>query len=409
MARMPTFTYLARDSSGGAVRGTDNAAGADLLAARLRQQGLLVLHVSAAGVNPPRPPLRLNPLAWLPPSRLDVEVGIQQLGTMLHSGLTLLAALKTVGEQSGRPRTAAMWKQVREQIEQGASLSGALTAHPSQFSQYVVQLVRVGEHSGELDRMIARAAEHLEQTRNNRLMVVNALAYPALVALMAIGVATFLVLSIIPKVERFLVSRGHTLPHLTQMLLDVSAWIRHYLPHIGIGIAVIVVAIWAIHRWPPGRHVLHAALLRVPIVGSVLRLAGTASFSRGLGILIESGVSLLDSLQTAERLVGNLALSRQVAAARAAVIRGARLADALEGRHGFLPMMSRMIAVGEETGTLGRALSDSARFHETQLLATIRRLSVLIEPVTILVVGGMVGFVYVAFFVALFSIAQAVR
>lgn len=406
---MPTFTYLARDSSGGAVRGTDNAAGADLLAARLRQQGFLVLRVEAVSVQLPRLALRINPLAWMPPSKLDVEVGIQQLGTMLHSGLTLLAALKTVGEQSGRPSTAAMWKQVREQIEQGATLSDALSAHPRLFSQYVIQLVKVGEHSGELDTMMTRAAEHLEQARNNRLMVVNALAYPALVALMALGVACFLVLSIIPKVERFLVSRGQALPHLTRMLLDVSAWIRLYLPHIGIGLAVLVVALWAINRWPPGRHALHAALLRVPIMGSVLRLAGTASFSRGLGILIESGVSLLDGLQTAERLVGNLALSRRVATARVAVMRGERLADALEGRHGFLPMMSRMIAVGEETGTLGRALSDSARFHETRLLATIRRLSVLIEPVSILVVGGMVGFVYIAFFVALFSIAQAVR
>ena len=406
---MPTFKYHARDAVGRAASGTGTAATIEQLAAELRERGLLVLRVEKTDERPPRRPLHLNPLWWVPPSKLDIELGLQQLAAMLHSGLTLLSALRTVGEQAGKPRATAMWQDLRERIEQGATLSGALATYPKAFSGYVVQLVKVGEHSGELDLMLTRAAEHLEQTRNTRLMVVNALTYPILVTLMAVGVSCFMVLNVIPKIQQFLTGRGRALPRMTQMLLDVSDWLRLYLPYIGIGMIAAVVALWAVHRWLPGRRVIHALLLRVPMVGPTLRLAGTAAFSRGLGILIESGVTLLDGLQTAEHLVGNLALSRRIASARVSVMRGERLAGSLTGKYEFLPMLSRMVAVGEETGTLGRALSDAARFHEARLVATIRRLSVMIEPIMILVVGTIVGFVYIAFFVALFSLATSMR
>ena len=406
---MPTFEYKARDAGGRVLAGTEAAASGMQLAALLRERGLLVLRVAAVQ-NRPKPSWdRLNPAGWLPATALDVEIGLQQLAAMQHSGLSLLAALQTVSEQARRPRAAAMWRVVRERIEQGDTLSGALGGFPRVFSGYVVQLVRVGEHSGELDAMMARAADHLEQSRNLRLMLVNALTYPVLVALMAVGVAGFMVLNVIPKIQRFLSGQGRGLPPITQQLLDVSDWLRLYLPHVGIAAGVAAVGLWAVWRWPQGRYVMESALLRVPVVGPTLRLAGTAAFARGLGVLVESGVTLVDGLRTAEHLVGNRVLASRIGQAREAVMRGERLGGALGGRWGFLPMLSRMVAVGEETGTLGRALSDAARFHEARLLAVIRRLSALIEPVMILVVGGIVGFVYTAFFVSLFSLASGTR
>ena len=406
---MPFFIYRARDAQGRDSRGSRDAATADALVAQLRGEGLLVLSISGlAETESARPPLRLR-LPSRGPSRLDVELGMQQLSAMLHSGLTLLSALRTVAEQSGRRRVAALWDDLRDRIERGEPLSDAMHAHPSAFPPYVVQLIRVGEQSGELDRMFTRAAEHLEQTRTLRLMVVNALAYPALVALMAVGVAGFMVLDVIPKVGQFLAGRGRSLPRMTQALLDFADWMRAYLPGIGVTLLASVAVLWALNRWPPGRGVLHGLVLRLPPVGSILRLSGTAVAARGLGILLESGVSLLDALRTVERLVGNLAQSRRLAAARTAVMGGERLSDALLAGKEYLPMLSRMVAVGETTGTLGRALSEAARFHEARLVATIRRFSVVIEPVMIAVVGGIVGFVYVAFFVALFSIASSVR
>ena len=405
MLEMATFQYSARNSQGEPQQGVASAGTAEALAGELRQRGLLVLRIEPVAAPETASAFSLNPLSWLPPTSFDIEIGLQQLAAMLHSGLTLLTALRTVAEQARRHRAAAIWQNVAESIERGATLSNALVTHPRHFPDYVVQLIRVGESSGELDRMLTSAAEHMEQSRNLRLMVVNALAYPLIVMLLAIGVSAFMVLNVIPKIERFLAGGGRSLPPLTQHLLDVSHWLREYLPQIGMGLAVAVAGIAALRQWPPGRRVLDAICLRLPLMGNVLRTSGTAVFARGMGILLESGVGLLESLRTVEHLVRNRALGRRIETARLAVTRGESLAEGLTGRWEFLPMLPRMVAVGETTGTLGHTLTEGARFHEGQLVAAIRRLSILIEPVMILVVGGIVGFVYIAFFVALFSLA----
>ena len=406
---MAEFQYSARDSRGALQQGLATAATAEALAGELRGQGLLILRIDPVVKREHAPGSGFSPLAWLPAARFDIEDGFQQLAAMLHSGLTLLDALRTVAEQARRPRAAAIWRAVAERIERGDTLSGALVAEGRRFPDYVVQLVRVGETSGELDAMLTRAAEHLEQTRMLRLMVVNALAYPLIVVLLALGVSALMVLSVIPKIERFLAGSGRALPPLTQNLLDVSNWLRDYLPELALGALVVAVGGWMLHRWPPGRLALDAASLRIPVIGSVLRTAGTAVFARGMGILLESGVGLIESLHTTEQLVRNRALSRRVAAARAAVTRGETLAVGLSGHREFLPMLPRMVAVGEASGALGRTLNDVARFHEGQLVAIVRRLGTVIEPVLILAVGGIVGFVYIAFFVALFSLATGTR
>jgi type IV pilus assembly protein PilC len=407
---MPSFQYSARNLRGELQRGVSLAGTAEALAAELRGRGLLVLGIDPV-VRQSRvwAVLSANPLAWLPPTRIDVEVGLLQLATMLHSGLSLLMALRTVGEQARRPRAAAMWRTMAECIERGSTLSEALERNTKRFPPYVVQLVRVGENSGELDRMLTRAAEHLEQSRNLRLMLMNALTYPVIVLTLAVGVSSFMILKVIPKIQVFLAASGRSLPPMTRRLLDVSDWLRAYMPWLGLWALALAVAVCALHRWPPGRRAMDGLWLRLPVVGSVLRLAETAVFARGMGILLESGVALLDSLRTVENLVGNRAVAGRVAEARIAVTRGETLASGLTGKREFLPIVSRMVAVGEATGTLGRTLSDIARFHEAQLLVTIRRMSILIEPVMILVVGGMVGFVYISFFVALFSLATGVR
>lgn len=405
---MPIFRFQARDREGAPHSGALAAPNLEILSAELRGRGLLVLGVEAVGEDATRPRVTWNPFTWLPATSFDVEVGLQQLSAMLHSGLSLLSALRVVSEQSRRPRAALIWLQVAERVEEGATFSDALAGHRI-FSEHVRQLVLVGEHSGTLDTALTRSAEHLERTRNTRLLLLNALTYPAIVLLMAAGVTVFMMVTVIPRIQKFLGASGRRLPPLTQHLMDVSSFVTTYLPYLSLGVLALLVALVVIYRWPPGRLKIDAGALRFPILGGVLRLSGTAVFARGLHILLESGVTLLDSLTTIERLVGNRALSARVAEARAAILRGGTLAGALAGGHYFLPMLSRMVAVGESAGTLAPVLSEVARFHEAQLVITVRRMSILVEPVLILVVGGIVGFVYIAFFLALFSIAGGGR
>ncbi len=405
---MPTFRYITRDSAGGAQNGTLVAASMETLTAELRGRGLLVVDVEPVAQRA-RGTVTWHPATWLRPTSFDAETGFQQLATMLHSGLSLLAALRTVAEQARRPQAVAVWSEVADRIEQGASFADALAGRERVFSEHVVQLVRVGESSGNLDAALRSAAQHLERARQMRLTVFNALMYPAIVAFMAMGVTAFLVIAVIPKLQKYLSGRGRTLPAITQSLLDVVAWLQEWAALLGILAGAAVLALFFIHRWPPGRLALDSLFLKIPVIGRVLRLAGTATLARSLGVLIGSGVTLLDSLRTVSRLLTNRALGSRIESARDAVLRGGTLAAALgEGRE-FMPMLPRMVAVGESAGTLAPVLREVADFHESQLVAAIRRMSMLIEPVVILVVGGIVGFVYIAFFVALFSLAGGVR
>ncbi len=404
---MPSYFYQARDSSGAAQQGTLTAASPELLSADLRARGLLVLKVKpqeekARGV------VTMNPLTWLPMTSFDVEIGFQQMASMITSGLSLLLALRTVAEQSRRPRAAAIWQDISNRIEQGSTFSDALSFHRS-FSRNVIQLIRVGEHSGNLDTALLRCAEQLERLRQMWLTVVNALAYPLIVILLSVAVSLFLVLGVIPKIEKFLSGRGRSLPPLTQTLLDISNFVQTWLPQLCVGAASLLIALIACWFWPPGRRFLDAVLLKVPVISGVLRLSGTAVFARGLSVLLESGVTLLDSLMTVEHLISNRVLREKVASARQSVLRGESLASGLSGGSCFLPMLPRMVAVGESAGSLSTVLTEVARYHENQLVAVIRRLSVMIEPVVILVVGGIVGFVYLAFFTALFSTTGGIR
>ncbi len=402
---MPNFRFHARDARGDAQTGAIVAASAETLTAELRGRGMLVLEVEEVAEDSPQGRVSLNPFSWLPPTSFDVETGFQQLATMLHSGLSLLAGLRIVADQARRPRAARVWSDVCERIEEGATFSKSLAPHPKVFSPHVVQLVRVGEHAGDLDASLVRSAEHLERSRNLRLLVLNAITYPSIVLVMAVGVAGFMIVSVVPKIQKFLGAAGRRLPPITQLLVDVSNVVMNYLPWISLGLVSAALALFFCYRWPPGRRFLDAVLLRTPVFGYILRLSGTAVFARSLGILLESGVTLLDSLATVEQLVRNRVLSLRVAAARQTVLRGGTLADALGGGRDFLPMLARMVAVGESSGTLAPVLADIARFHEAQLVIAIRRMSVLVEPALILVVGGIVGFVYIAFFVAMFSLA----
>jgi type IV pilus assembly protein PilC len=406
---MPTFRYITRDTSGASQSGTLSAGSMEMLTSELRGRGLLVVDIEPVAEGAPRGAATWSPRTWLRATSFDVEMGFQQLATMMHSGLSLLASLRTVAEQARRVKAAAVWHNVADRIEQGATFGDSLAAQGGSFSEHVVQLVRVGETSGNLDTALRSSAEHLERTRQMRLTVINALAYPVVVVLLSVGVAAFMVLGVIPKIQNYIGGRGRSLPPITQTLLDVSGFVQTYLPHFAVGLIAALLALVFIYRWPPGRLAMDGGLLKIPIIGGVLRLSGTAVFARGLGVLLESGVTLLDSLRTTERLIGNRALASRIAAARETVLRGGTLAGALAEGRTFMPMLGRMVAVGENAGTLAPVLGEVAKFHENQLVAVIRRMSVLIEPVVIIVVGGIVGFVYIAFFLALFSLAGSVR
>jgi type IV pilus assembly protein PilC len=408
---MPVFSFVGRDKAGRPQRGTQEAPSAAALVDALRQRGWLVMDVRATDTAKSAEVgflAKLNPLYWLGPRSLDVEMSLQQMAVMLRSGLTLLATLKTMAEHAQRPSMRRVWDEVATRIQQGSSLAEAMSTH-SCFGHMVTQLVRVGEQTGTLDKVVGRAAETLERRRLLRTHLLTAMSYPAIVLVAAIGVTVFMIVKVIPALRIFLQAIGRRLPPITQLLLDISDFVQVYGLRIGIGLLAVLGAIIACYLWPPGRMAMDRYSLRVPLIGRMLRLAGTAQFAHGLATLLDSGITLVEGLRTVELMHRNRYFALQVARARDGVIRGSGLAEPLGASGAFLPMLPRMVAVGETAGTLDDVLNEVARFHEMQLQSAIRRFSTFIEPVMVVVVGGIVGFVYIAFFVAMFSAAGAAR
>ncbi|MBL8794953.1 MAG: type II secretion system F family protein [Planctomycetia bacterium] len=408
---MPLFVFTARDTSGRSQSGRQEAPSPQVLVSTLRARGLLVLEVRQADASDAETATlleRLNPGYWLPPRSIDVEISLQQLGVMLRSGLTLLESLKTMAEQASRPSMRRIWRQTALRIQQGSGLADAMMEHRC-FPHLVIQLVRVGEQTGTLESVVNRAAGTMERRRLLRTSLLTALMYPTIVFFAAIGVSVFMVLGVIPKLKTFLSSLGRRLPPMTQFLLDFSDFVQQNGLPIFLGIVGFIVALICVYLWPPGRYFLDHLMLRVWPLGRLFRLSATVLVAHALGTLIRSGITLVEALRTVEELPANRYVAAQIANARAAVLRGSRLADPLDVRDAFMPMLSRMVAVGEQAGTLDDILDEVARFHEMQLQGAIRQFSALIEPVIIIVVGGIVGFVYISFFMALFAAAGGAR
>lgn len=369
--------------------------------AAARREGGVVLGLREGGAGRKR----RRPGGWLPMKKQEQETGLRQIAAMLKSGLPLLDALRTAGAPGGGGgRSARTWGDVAEGIERGRSLAEAME-DTGKFDVYTLALTRVGEQSGELDTTLRQAADAMEKRRENRALVVNALFYPVTVGLLTAAVVWFMMTKVIPQMRDFIAEGEGELPEVTQALIDASEWIGRNGLAVAAWLAGAAVLWWLVRRTSAGREWTDAALLRLPLSGTILRLSTTATLARSLAILLESGLTLMDGLEVARGLFRNRRIARRLEDSRERIMRGSSFAATLEGAKEFMPMLARMAATGEATGTLGTALAGVADFHEAQLKTAIRRFGMLVEPFLIFVVGGIVGFVYVAFFMALFSLA----
>ncbi len=404
---MPDFLYVAKDTMGRRQQGRSQAASLAAMANELRRNGLVVIDIKpqkSASSSAAAMPLSVNPLNLLPVRSIHVELGLRQVATMLRGGLTLLTALQTVSVQTSHPRMRQIWRSLSEQIQDGTSLSNAMTHHKV-FNRLTIQLTSAGEITGILDQVLDRAAESMEKHRKMQSNLITAMAYPSIVFVAAIMVSMFMMIFVIPKQKQFLDALGKKLPAITQLMLDISDFLSNYLLMLVIGIIFFGVGMAIAYFTPIGRMWLDYLLIRVPLIGSLIRLSATAMFSRSMSILIRSGVSLIDALRTVEQLTQNRYLADRVSETRDQVMRGSSLSDPLSARGAFMPMLSHMVAVGEMTGNLDDSFDEVARFYELQLEVAIKQLSTIIEPVIVIFIGSIVGFIYIASFAALFSAA----
>ena len=321
---------------------------------------------------------------------------------MLESGLELAPSLHEISEHAPKRSIQRLCASLAVAVEQGSPFATALASTKS-FPPIVSRLAHIGEETGQLSLTLQRAATFIQKRRLARGNVISSLAYPLVVAMAACAVATYLVVWAIPKLAVFLRAMGRSLPTMTQSLLDVSDMIRSYGPQLAIVLAAAAVSAVLVYFWRPGRYRIDQGLLQLPIIGTLLKTAETQQLASSLALMLRSGVFLPDALATASMLHRNTFLADKVTELRKRITRGEDLASSLRGESAFASMLASMAAVGEQTGDLPRSMDHVADFYASQLDSSLNRMARMIEPTIIVFVGAIVGYVYIAFFMALLS------
>lgn len=398
---MPVYTYTYRDASGGVQKGTAEAESEEVLRRRFEEQGFTLTEVTmirARGTKPKRyGKVRLN----------NLSIFCRQFSTMVDAGVSLVRCLDVLSQQTQDPKLRKIIMDVGERVEGGESLSRAMQRHPRTFSNLFIGLIRAGEVGGVLEESLQRLSHFLEKDVELRRKVKSALTYPVLVLVMATGITFFLVYWFVPQFAKILEDLGLSkdkIPGPTQFLIDLAHnleknWWVFLLVIIGI---IVAYKLFVSTRF--GRRIADRVKLKMPVFGKLHHKICLARFSRTLGTLLTSGVPILQAMETTSGVVGNTIMSDAVMEARARIREGDRIGEPLETSRLFPPMVVHMIGVGEESGSLDFMLQKIADFYESEIEATLASLTAALEPIMIVMMGVIVGFIVISMFLPFASI-----
>lgn len=405
---MRQFSYIALDDRGAEITGRLQADDTASATAILRQRGLRLLELrQSRGTGGFFGQASFSD--WLASQRSVSASALifffRQMAFMLRAGLSVAHALELSLAQLSSPRLKLTLRVMLKGIEAGQSLSSTMSKHPAVFPDMAVNLVVAGESTGDLDEIMERLAIHLDKKAALRAQMINAMIYPAIVVLAAIGVGVFMVVSIIPKFAKFLLGKGKALPASTQLLVDISDYVRMNGFWMLGSVAAFIITVLLLYQTRAGRLRIDQFLLRLPVIGNLLITGSMAQMSWALSILLRSGVTVFDSLKITGNLLGNRVYTDKLQEASSKILEGRDMAKSID--HPRIPaLVTQMITVGEGTGNLDGVLLELGIYYEKLLEIAIKRLAAMIEPAMILVIGVMVGFVYYAFFQALFSLVS---
>jgi general secretion pathway protein F len=327
---------------------------------------------------------------------LEVAEMTRQLATLVRSGIQVTDAIGAISEQLENPLFKKVLAEVKRNVSEGSTLANAMKKHPKVFSDLYVNMVASGETSGTLDVVFARLADVTESQVKLRSKVSSALVYPAIMLTLSFGIVLLMLLFVIPKMKQLLEDMGKELPGITKFLLGTSDLFRDYW---FIFFALFGLIAWAFVRYkntPDGRVKWDGYKLRMPLFGALFREMGVARFARTLATLLAAGVPILNALTIVQNVIGNVVLEKVVEAAREAVKEGQPIAEALKRSRQFPPMVCHMIAVGEKSGQLEEMLNNVANSYELQVEQKVSRLTSTLEPLMIVMMGLIVGFMVMA-------------
>lgn len=402
------FEYKARDRSGRVHGGEMEANSSAAVAKSLRDRGLMPLKVDEVRTSALQKEIKL-PGFGRRIKQKEMAIFSRQLATMVNSGLTLIRALMILEQQAENPALRDVINQVRSKVEQGVSLSAALEEHPQAFDKLYVSMVRAGEVGGALDETLNRLADTLEAATRLRSQIKSAMAYPVVVLNLIVLIVTAMLVFVVPIFERMYTELGGELPLPTQTLINISGMIKTFWWVVALG---LIGGVTAFRRWKAteaGRQRWDAFKLRLPIFGKLVQKIAISRFSRTLSVLSRTGVPVLQALDIVAQTAGNAVVASAVHDVQGSVKRGESLAEPLERHEVFPPMVTQMMAVGEETGALDAMLAKVADFYDREVDDSVNALTSLIEPLMIVVMGVVVGGILISLYLPMFNVANLIQ
>ena len=397
---MAVFAFSGRTRTGQTISGEMDAPNREAVVAQLRRQ-----QVMATSVKPKASDIQVRiPGFGAKVSERDLAVVTRQLATMIDAGLPLVQCLEILASQQENKLHKKVLHDIRQDVEGGATFSAALKRHPKIFGALYTNMVEAGEAGGILDTILNRLAAYIEKAMILKRRVKTAMFYPATIISVAVVVVIFLLLYVIPTFQQMFAGFGATLPLPTLFVLALSNFVRAYILFIIVGIVGMVVGLRVFNGTEGGKRTIDRILLRLPVFGPLIRKVAVAKFSRTLGTLVSSGVSILEGLDITARTAGNKIVEEAVFKARTVIAQGKTIAEPLEASGVFPRMVTQMIGVGEQTGALDRMLNKIADFYDEEVDVAVAGLTSLLEPLLVIFLGVIIGGVVIAMYLPIFKL-----
>jgi len=400
---MDVYVWEGRSRKGTMERGELSAANEAAVRLALRRQQIQAIKIEA------KPKDILKGLKFSRRRKVkekDIVVFTRQFATMIDAGLPLVQCLEILGSQQDNATLKEVLLKVKADVEAGSTFADALRKHPTVFNELFCNLVTAGETGGILDTILNRLAAYIEKSMNLKKKVKGAMVYPIAVLVIAMVVVVGMLIFVIPVFQKMFADMGGTLPAFTQMVINLSDFMRRYFLLVGAVLAALYFVFQRYYKTEKGQETIDAFLLKLPIFGSLIRKVAIAKFTRTLGTMLSSGVPILEGLDIVARTAGNKIIEKAILKTKLSIGEGKTIAEPLGASGVFPPMVVQMISVGESTGALDSMLSKIADFFDDEVDAAVAALTSLLEPLLMVFLGTAIGAIVVAMYLPIFQMAS---
>jgi type IV pilus assembly protein PilC len=403
---MPIYLWNAKSRAGDKKSGELEAGSAEAVALHLKNMGLTPGKVK----EKPKDISEIFPFLAPKVSIKDLVVLTRQFAVMVDAGLPLVQCLQILGDQQENITFKNILRAVKSDVESGLTFADSLRKHPKAFDDLFVNLVAAGEVGGILDTILNRLAIQLEKQEKLRKQLKGAMVYPATVSVIAVACIVLLLVKVIPVFEQMFADFGGTLPGPTQMVINLSNFLQANIMYMMVGTTAVFMGFFqARTRSDSFRYQTDALALKLPIFGNIIKKVAVARFTRTLGTMISSGVPILDGLDIVAKTAGNMIIEEELQATRQSISEGKTIAEPLQNSRVFPGMMTQMVAVGEETGSMEAMLSKIADFYDDEVDTAVSALTSMLEPLMMVFMGGSIGTILIAMYLPIFTIADTIN